>query len=85
MRFTITTLSLAVLFAGLTACNDGGSDVTAKPIKETEDTAKLPVKSPPKSPLTLPRAKPKSPRVPPPQWCLTRTSTTSEPWTKAML
>ena len=47
MRFSITTLSLAVLFAGLTACNDGGSDVTAKPIKETEDTAKLPVNSTP--------------------------------------
>ena len=36
MRITITTLSLAVLFAGLTACNDGGSDVTAKPIKGSE-------------------------------------------------
>ena len=30
MRFSITTLTLATLLAGFTACNDGGSDVTAK-------------------------------------------------------
>jgi hypothetical protein len=33
MRFSFTTLTLAALIAGFTACNDGGSDTTAKAIE----------------------------------------------------
>ena len=46
MRFSITTLTLATLLAGFTACNDGGSDVTAKAI-EGEAAAETPVNAKP--------------------------------------
>ena len=46
MRFSITTLTLATLLAGFTACNDGGSDVTAKAI-ESSETTETPVNAKP--------------------------------------
>ncbi|MEC8113231.1 MAG: DUF1573 domain-containing protein [Bacteroidota bacterium] len=63
MRITITTLSLAVLFAGLTACNDGGSDVTAKPIKGSESSATTPEK-PAKEPFDPAKSQAQEPAGP---------------------
>lgn len=47
MRFSITTLTLATLLAGFTACNDGGSDVTAKAIEGGDAATETPVNAKP--------------------------------------
>lgn len=47
MRFSIHTLTFAALLAGFSACNDGGADVTSKPIASNEQASETPVNSSP--------------------------------------
>lgn len=47
MRFTLTTMAVAMMMAGFTSCNEGGTETTAKAIQGSTTTAETPVNAKP--------------------------------------